>query len=73
MFFLQELQDILAECVGDGGLLQVREETCHWLNFIIAFIFNELRDSTILKRCVYVCAYVCVYVCVHVCVQPAEV
>ena len=55
--YLQELLDILADSEDDGQL-EVREETCHWFNFITAFIFNELRDSPFMKRCA--CVYICI-------------
>lgn len=34
----------------DEAGLQVREETCHWFNLIVAFVFHELRDSATVKR-----------------------
>ena len=45
----QRLKNLLTERSEDGSL-RVPEETCHWFNLIVAFVFNELRDSTVIKR-----------------------
>ena len=45
--FIQSLLSMLSE---DEGGVQVREETCHWFNLIVAFVWQELRDSAITKR-----------------------
>ena len=34
----------------EDGCLHAQIETCHWFNLIVAFVFNELRDSVVVKR-----------------------
>lgn len=34
----------------DGSGLQLQEESCHWVNLLGVFLFNELRDSEFVKR-----------------------
>ncbi len=37
-------------CGDEGRRLQDEAETCRWFNLIGAFLFQELRDSMIVKR-----------------------
>lgn len=34
----------------EDGTVKLQEETCHWFNYIVAFVFNELRDSAWIKK-----------------------
>lgn len=49
---MKSLQSLLIE---DEAGFQVREETCHWFNLVIAFVFREWRDSTTVKRYICMC------------------